>query len=436
MRNVEKWFPALFSLPFLFATTQLDVLRMPSELARWGMLMAACGLALWHGLQRGPRGRVGWLPCDGICLAFLAVFGVSALWSISPVYSVQRTVSLALLYGAAFWYAWGYADRFGERKLISMLLRPAAIILGVNLVVFGIVDPASVVAMRFQGYFENPNNIGLICSISLPLVFSEMLRRRGWWVFFEFGVFLLSLLACGSRTGLIASGTAMLLIGASQALRGNTRAIRLGFLFVGFVGVLSVTTFFQENVAREGTIETLSNRTYFWELARQDYIPKRPWNGHGFGTDGLIHDYYGVTLSDLKLRGYGVMSSYYGLAVSVGIPLAVGFFSAIAWVTVRCLRHFRRDGTSVVYGAVIIAGMLVGITESALYSVGNCFAYLFWIVVMLASRRDFYLHRAMVSRCGQRELARKRAMRERRIRANQKLQTCKECRSEDAKCSR
>ncbi|MCX6879274.1 MAG: O-antigen ligase family protein [Verrucomicrobia bacterium] len=380
----------MFVLPFLFATTQFEVTKLPSEVARWLVLAVAVGMAVLSGMGRGPGKGIGMVMADYMALAFLAFFAVTAVWAIDGGYSIQRTISFVLLYLAAFWYFWSYADRFGEEQLLQLLLRTASVILGGNLLIVGVLAPGTILARRFQGFFDNPNNIGLICALSLPLVFSDLLRKRGYWQWGEFAVLFLSLLACGSRTGLIASMAGMLLIGALRAARGNRLAILFAVVLVVVIGLLSLTHFFEDNVTRAESMETFSNRTGFWEMARLDYIPKRPWHGHGFGTDGMIHEYYGISLDSLQLRGYGVMSSYYGLAVAVGIPATILFYLALVGGLVSSLRKYWWDARLVALCAMVIAGLLVGITESAIYSVGNCFAYLFWMGFMLMMRRSMY----------------------------------------------
>lgn len=395
MSSLERWFPALFALPFLFATTMLEALRLPSELARWLVLAGACALAAVGGFQRGRRGALGATQADVWIGVVIMFFGVSASWAIDQAYSLQRTISLGLLYGASFWYFWGYADRLGEAGVLRLLLRTAAVVLGLNLLVFGALAPGEVLARRFQGFFENPNNLGLICSVSLPLAFADLLRRRGVWEWIDFSTFLITLLVCGSRTGLVSSVVGMAIVGGIRASRGHRLAMAFGGVVVIGIVALSFTSYFEDNVAREDTLETLSNRTLFWDLAKNDYIPERPWLGHGFGTDHLVHDYYGIVLSDLKLRGYGVMSSYYGLAVAVGIPATIGFFTLLIYPTLAGFVRYWRDPRFVALAAAVVAGLLVGITESAIYSVGNCFAYLFWTVFALMIRRLVYRQRGI-----------------------------------------
>lgn len=395
MSSLEKWFPVVLALPFFLSTTMLEVLRLPSELGRWLVLATALVLAYLRGFKRGPRGRLGLVGADFSALIVLLFFGASALWAFAPAYSFQRTISLSLLYGTAFWWSWGYADRFGEGRLLRLFLRTAAVILGVNLLVFGSLAPGEIIARRFQGFFENPNNLGMICSISLPLAFASLLRKRRKWELVFFGIFFLTLLACGSRTGLVSAIVGMTIIGGLRGSRGNRTTIGMGFLFAVVIVILPFTEFFKENIVRERSLETFSNRTFFWELAKERYIPAHPWAGHGFGTDGLIHDHYRVVLSDLKLRGYGVMSSYFGLAVAVGIPGAIIFFALVMIPTLTGLVRYWKDPQLVALAAAVVSGLLVGITESAIYAVGNCFCYLFWICFALMIRRLVYRQRGI-----------------------------------------
>ena len=393
MSRAGKYFPVIFVLPFLLATTDLDLLKQTSEVFRWVVLFVALGWAFSKTFSSGFRHESGILTPDVIIVAVLIYFSVSTVWSIAPAYSFQRTVSLGLLYIATFWCFWHYVDQRGEERLLQLFLRTSGIVLGVNIVIFGVLSSGDVLALRFQGFFANPNNLGLICSLSLPLSLAAVFKRPGKFEWVLFGIFTASLLACGSRTGLVASGIGMFIIGALRVIRGNRLALLFGVLVIVFLGVLSASRFFDEKVLRIDSLSTLSDRTFFWELAKEEYIRARPLLGHGFGADNLIHDYYGIVLEDVNLRGYGVASSYYGLAVSVGVPGAILFCLLIASAPLVALVRFRRNPQIVTLAATVVAGLLVGITESAIFSAGNCFAYLFWTVFALLIRRLVYQNR-------------------------------------------
>jgi exopolysaccharide production protein ExoQ len=389
MRFFDRYFPVLFALPFLFATMSFEPLRAFGEGARWGVLFLAAGLAALKGFSRGG-GRVGIGTRDAVILSFLGLFLLSALWSITPSTTMQRSIAVALVYVASFWYFWAWADRHSDGRLVDLLLRTLAVVLGLNLILGGAFAPSTLISGRFQGLFTNPNNIGLIVSLAIPLSFGRAIasRRRNDWLLW--GLFVFNDLACGSRGALFGSLAGMALILSLSATRRPLMVLGMAGAFAVVLGLLWGSDVFHEKVIRADTFETMSNRTVFWELAKEIYIPARPGLGHGFGSDELIHVYYGVDIKDLKLRGYGVMSSYYGLAVAVGVPATVLFFVPLWLGTLFPMFRYRTDTQLVACGAAVVSGLLVSIVEPALYSAGNCFAFLFWTVLMVVLRRASY----------------------------------------------
>ncbi|MDA7932158.1 O-antigen ligase family protein, partial [Akkermansiaceae bacterium] len=202
-------------------------------------------------------------------------------------------------------------------------------------------------------------------------------------------VISLNVLAAGSRTAILAAGLA----GLGIVICLMKKRPKLAWASVAAVLLAAVyfipTDYFTENVLRESSLENASNRVAFWEYART-FIERRPVLGHGFGVDAMVWQYYGYDKQMLQLRGYGVMSSYYGMAVVLGKPVAYAFFTSFwAWVLYG-LYKYRTNIVMVGYLLTIVAGLVTCVFEAALYSAGNAFAYLFWIVVMLYLRRDVY----------------------------------------------
>jgi len=384
-----RYFPVFYVLPFLLATSRVPAIASVSEILRWAVLLAGCGIAVWAGLSRA-RSKPGMMcSADWIMLGYLGLFLLSAAWSIDSNYTIQRAISMCLLYGSAMWAFWSYADRLSEEYLMRLIVRTLGVVLGINLVVGGLLYPGELLAGRFQGLFSNPNNIGLLASLALPLAAGHWLRNRNRLNFSIVMVIGLSLLACSTRSAMIGSAFAGLLVLSTLAGRRPAWVITIVVsLFVsGFV--ISQTDFFEEKILREETISTGSNRTFFWELG-EDYTDKRPWLGHGFATDAVINEHYGVVLKDLKLRGYGVMSSYHGMAVQIGRPLTYTFFALLWGFIAWCMISRWRDLRLVIYVGTLASGLIVCIFESAIYSAGNCFSFLFWVVFMLAVRRVHY----------------------------------------------
>lgn len=185
----------------------------------------------------------------------------------------------------------------------------------------------------------------------------------------------------------IANATIIILV--SLFVKRPRQVITAAVVAIVSLGFFIQTDFFIDQILRDSSLQTASNRTYFWELA-QEYIANRPDFGHGFGTDAVIHDHYGISLEALRLRGYGVMSSYYGLAVQIGWPLTCCFFASLWGFAAYCITKFWRNYELISLVSCLISGLIVCIFEPAIYSAGNCFSFLFWTILMLATRRLYY----------------------------------------------
>ncbi|MEM6253260.1 MAG: O-antigen ligase family protein [Cyanobacteria bacterium P01_D01_bin.156] len=383
-----RHFLVLYTLPFFLATSQITQVATAGKALRWLILVIGCVMTASSGFQRAGSKRILVTWTDRIIIAFLLLFLVSEYWTIEPWATAQRAISLLLLYGCSFWTLWRYVDQISEQEFLQRFLQVSGIIFTLNLL-SAVLLPNAWLVGRFRGFFNNPNNIGLTLSLVIPLAISQWLYSKQNKSLFVVGILILNLLACGSRSSMlgIASATIIVLI-SLFAKRPSQAVIATAIAIVG-LGIFIQTDFFIEQVLRDSSLQTASNRTYFWELA-QEYIAKRPDFGHGFGTDAVIHDYYGVVLRDLKLRGHGVMSSYYGLAVQIGWPLACCFFASLWGFAAYCITQFWRNYELISLVSCLVSGLIVCIFEPAIYSAGNCFSFLFWTILMLATRRLYY----------------------------------------------
>jgi O-antigen ligase len=385
-----KHFPVFYTLPFLMAAMRVEQLALVGDILRWVVLFVGCSIAAGSRFKRAGRRWGMFSTVDRVALGFLALFMLSALWSIDPAYSAQRTVSMLLLYGCSFWALWRYADRFSEEMLLRKLLYTLAVVLVLNFVMGALLFPGELGAGRFSGLFENPNGLGLLVGLSLPLVAAHWLVTRQWLDLAAAAAFALSLVAAGTRSAMLGVAVALTVILISfMGWRAKVGILVAAAVVIG-AALFSQTDFFIEHVLRKETLETGSNRVFFWKMAER-YIERRPVLGHGFGSDALIHKHYGVVLWKKQLRGYGVMSSYYGLAVQIGWPLTCLFFGLLWGYLLRCLvKYWRQDFIVVTLVAASIGGLIVCIFEPVIYSAGNVFSFLFWTFVMLIVRRVGY----------------------------------------------
>jgi O-antigen ligase len=382
MKNLWKYYPVLFALPFLMAALGTEGLAKIGEVSRW-LVLGGCILVAGMGSQSFLR--VGFKSSDLVFIGFLGVALLSCLWSIDPSYSFQRALSMVLLYFCIFKGFSAYAGDFGQMELIKRLVGTAAVFLSVNLVLAAALG-APLGVGRFQGFFANPNGVGSMSGLCLAPLYYFCLTGRSLFWRAMFVMTLASLLLAGSRGPLIASLFAIIIISLPHVRRRFLTLVAVGGSFILFLGFLATTEFFKDNVVRLDTLSNLSNRDAFWELGRS-YISDRPWAGFGFGSDALIHQYHGVDLFEMKLRGYGVMSSYLGLAVQIGVPCTLFFYGYLIVGLITSVFKYHSDFTLMVYAACTTSGLLIGIGESVLYSAGNSFSFLFWCFPMLLVER-------------------------------------------------
>lgn len=376
-------------LPFLMATIQQPQVSMAGRALRWIILAIGCLMAVKSGFKRAGEKRRLVTSADKTIIAFLSLFFLSEIWTIQPWFTVQRAASMTLLYGCSFWTLWEYADHFSEKQLIRKILQTLGIVLALNFAALIITPNSAWFAGRFRGFFVNPNNIGLTLSVAMPLALAQLIKDRTTWLFILVAVFSASLLACGSRSPILGTGIATIAILISFSAKKSSQVIAIAVLSCIGLTFFIQTDLFTEHVLREDSLYQASNRTFFWELGRE-YIAKRPDFGHGFGTDTLIHDHYGIALVDLALRGDGVMSSYYGLAVQIGRPLAYCFFGAIWGFVFYSFMKYWEDYELVTLLGSIASGLVLCFFENSIYSAGNNFCFVFWMVFMLAVRRILY----------------------------------------------
>ncbi len=391
-----KYFPVFYVIPFFLAAFRVETVSQLGDLLRWAVLLVSFVAVVVFGRKRSKPGSA--YLTDGVIIGFLGLFLISAAWSINPSYTVLRALSLVLLYVCAFWLLWRYADEYSEDTLIRYLLNTVAFILAVNLLGGAILFPDELFTRRFQGLFSNPNAIGLITSVTLPLAIARWLHTHKKLDLLVTGILALNLMGSGSRAALLGVAIAMAPILISLMVKRPQWAVLFSVMAIIIVGLFVNTAYFDEYVLREDTLETASNRTFIWEIA-EDYIDRRPDLGHGFASDRFIHDYYHVDLRKLGLRGYGVMSSYYGLAVQMGLPITVIFFSLLWGSILLNIVRYWKDYVLVSLFATLISGLIVSVFENTLYSAGNMFSFLFWVWLMLALRRIKYRRRyAMAAR--------------------------------------
>jgi O-Antigen ligase len=386
------------------ASSSVGELILVGRPARWVMLGALCAFAVAAALLLARRR----LPLLAYALPFglLAVGYDSAGWSVDPSLTARRATAFAALLVAGVALASLAAARPEVERavLVGILLGATALALG-GLAVLAFAHGDAVQAAdtqspaRYQGLGGNPNTAAMLLALGVPIALWLVLEARRVAVrAAAAGALALlagSVVASGSRGALIGALVgALVLVGA--AARGRRRLVLAAAAAAAFgLGVWitqlpkplerpvhraaastpprpvfeanaeRVLPLSQEIGAENGAHPSIrrrlfgsSGRSQAWAGALHTW-ERRPVAGYGFGTEerAFVDRYY---FFDSGLPE----NSYIGTLLQLG---AVGLALLVA-AALWALARFRLSPPA---AALLAGGLVLGVTQSYLFAVGN-----------------------------------------------------------------
>jgi O-antigen ligase len=363
------------------------------NVARWSLLVLLSALNLLRP-KRQLRSRKA-LTVDGMAVVFLVFAAASALYSIAPALTLLRAATVLLLYLAVFWTIWHYADAAGQDRVTDILIAAASLVLIAGVAASILPSLAGSEAAgggawlggRFRGIMANPNAIGMMGILFLPLVVSRFMRRKRTVDLALLALIAGSVVLSGSRNGVLAASISVLY------LLFRSRAWKAGLAIAAVTAILylTMTSYVSFNdvavtpgiarLAPDESLRTGGGRVEAWQVAIP-LIQQQLAFGHGFGTEELI--FRGMSFH-LHVGAY-VHNSYLGIAYQLGLVGAALLFLPLYGFFIR--RQFAKENSIRMFGyeAMLLGGLAASFLESWIYSVGNAFAFPFWICVMLLLR--------------------------------------------------
>lgn len=362
------------------------------QTARWVVLGLTASYAVLQILLRANRRKFS--TADLIIVSFIGYAFISSTYAADSEISFQRSLSLLLLYLAVFWVGWHYADIRGENAIVRILLIAAATIY-VASAIYSSFPEAWQKDGRFRGIMPNPNAIGLITSVYLPLLFWYFIKTKSLIIFIIFGLAIAALLFSGSRNGFISIVIGMTFLISRLAMQKSPAhsLILALFIFISSFIIFSFTDIpnilfnripVLERLVSTEAINYSSGRIESWASVIQQ-IGERPLFGYGFGMDA-IGEY---VINRRYSQDIGVHNSYLSITYQLGIIGLMMFVVPIVFLLVRSILSTlrdREDGFIYVLQAVVISGLVAAFFETWTHSVGNAFAFPFWMCVMLLVR--------------------------------------------------
>jgi O-antigen ligase len=390
---------------------------------RWlalGALLVAAAVAT------APRLRLPPGP-TAAAAALVALAALSTLWSVAPRTTFERAVSLGLLFATCLLLVSACALHRGlSAQLLAGVVEGAAAVSLLGLLLLAVdyhraVQPATGEApWRYEGFGQDPNTVGLLFAVVLPLAVWLLVRARTGR---ERGLagaavllFAISIVGTGSRGALVAAAVGAALVVLLEVRR---RWLAVGLVAVAFVAGVALSTVPHtvtgrtshvaaapsgpapkpgylnaeadyplaadigqplpgggQPTVRRGLFAT-SGRVDAWRGALHEAV-RRPVAGHGFGTEQsvFVDRYY-------RFVGGLPEDSYIGLALQLGAAGLIALAALLAVLVRRGAHGLGGDGHAAAGLGVLAAGAAIAVVQSYLYSVGNIAAAAFWIPVFL-----------------------------------------------------
>ena len=285
-----------------------------------------------------------------------------------------------------FWTLWFYADVVGGRKIANILLLAVALIFVAGVGSIFITDSAFL-SGRYRGVLANPNGVGMLAILFMPLVVVHAMRTRRLTDYGLIFIMLGSIVLSGSRNGVMTTTVAL----AFLALRLKAWKTGLFLTVIAIAVYLAMPDYTPSpGMAAKPITHILSNeklangggRLEAWQVAIP-IIEDKIFLGHGFGTEDLIFEGMKFRVH----RGAYIHNSYLGLTYQLGLVGSVLVFLPLLGLLIYRLRgHGYKSNQTAAYEAMLLGGLIAAFFESWVYSAGNAFAFPFWTCVMLLTR--------------------------------------------------
>lgn len=321
-------------------------------------------------------------------LLLVPYFLLSSEWSIDPDLTVERSISMILLWSVVFGMVW-YA--LPSPQLVASVFK--AIVLPVVCLYWSLMSAygfnVSYVEgglLRSSGSMNNPNASGMLGTLLLPISYylwrTSLNERRIWFLAMLTLVFMI--LVSGTRGGLAATVFVVAFLIYQETKFKDAFWLMLVFLVTGGGIVLDVVGLPEivSKYLRVDSMAILGGRWEAWQAAWDVFI-NRPFSGYGFGTEDQIFNYLGIQFYEHS--GAMVHNSYLGLALQIGLLGVLLFFLPLLYLGVAGIRQgvALGDRQIAALAAVVVAALILSMTESWVYSAGNAQALPFWTAVGL-----------------------------------------------------
>ncbi|MEG3633593.1 O-antigen ligase family protein [Micromonospora palythoicola] len=390
-----RWLLALTITLLVCASSNLESLVQASFYPRY----AAVGALIVWGLCLPHRQVARLDPWTRVFVGALWAMGglatASVAWSIVPAETMQR--GLALLMLAALTHVL-LRKRWGDRTTMMADLRVIYVVLSLSAVISlgrGLTDGTLAASVgsseRFQGLYNNPNMLSIVCALTIPLGWAVYRHSRNRVELLGIAPAVACVTLSQSRTGFVA-----VLVGALWVLlrhglgplarlaAGTSVALLVAYLFDLLPGIVGAawTQRFVTRFTAPVNGDLSNGRTEMWQTTVDLWWQNRPTLGYGYASRNHLFElasydeYFGVGAAGVSV----VHNSYLQLLLELGLTAVVPLVLLLLVAGRVLLRApLRRANSGLVW--LVGTGLLIQLTESAMFGTGQTYPYVFWFAV-------------------------------------------------------
>ncbi len=443
---LERFAPALLAATVVvvaLGSSSVDALASLGRSGRWPALFLLAAVATLLAVRRGSLLDAAREPLYIAAAGFVGLAALSVAWTVDPALTAQRAISVVSLVAAAAGLGWAARGRpHVAGRLLLGLLAGAAAVAAAGLVVLALSfdDAVQAAPVRYRGRGENPNTVSMLAAIATPLaLWAAMTAERGRRRTFGLASFVLfygTIVFSGSRGALLAAfgGSLVVVLGTAPTMSRRLRHAGVAAaLFVLAVGLSqlpqlsapptvvaigpgttggettpekplpSVPPSLPQSEVSIGSMAdetdrpattTNSRRTLFassgrvlaWRAAI-DQGNNRPLLGYGFGTEDAVFVDRIYTFQSGRPE-----NSFVGVYLQLGLA-GVALLAAIVLAALRGgTRAIRSLATrpealrlALAVTGVGLAGALMALVQSYVYSAGNIASLTVWTSLFLVA---------------------------------------------------
>jgi hypothetical protein len=361
-------------ISFFFPNTRLQLLASFMFPGRWLALAAVVGIAaLLCANRTRSLPHLAPLPL-AMMLAFLNI-GVLLPFSVNASVSMAKWFVFFTFLIFCYLFFSGINGREDALRIINPLVD--CFLIFIWSVPLGIMLFPQWGA-NWRSYLRNPNAVGLYLAIfgvqaALFRLETATRNQQRFWAILHLTMATFFTIASGSRTSVLC----ILLVLGIAFLRFKDSGSRLSGPFKVFVFALFLVILplrfdrFQKFAYKYPTTHSiLESRTVYWGATRDAFV-ENLWFGSGFGVQSLLAEADLDYSSSNLAREQG--STYLGLLEETGLVGGLPLLLLFLALGLRFGKNLFRskDPLQLLLSRVVVAGLIWGITEYYLLSLGN-----------------------------------------------------------------